>query len=184
MVEEFQKDAITIPDELGLIVEALNDDLRNHKLKHIMDLENIVTKAPETWDELPAIYVRKSAFATLMRQEALPSGGIGNIWESDFEFHLITSDDSYINYPPADAGELDDESTRHDGAENVLNVMQWLIHTFFSENTVYASSTIPTFQWDDVQPVGYELVDGNYSTRDIWAIILVYRFHFEVEMRE
>lgn len=184
MVEDYQKEAIVIPDELGLIVEALRDDLRNHKLKHIMNLENIVTKSPETWDEFPAIYVMKSGFVSMMRQEAMPGGGIGNIWESEFQFHLITSDDSYINYPPAAPGELDDESTRHDGAENVLNVMQWLIHTFFSENTKYVSSAIPTFQWDDVQPVGYELVDGGYTTRDIWAIILIYRFHFEVEMRE
>lgn len=184
MVEEFQKEAITIPDEVGLIVEALNDDLRNHKLKHIMNLENIVTKAPETWDELPAIYVKKVGFTSLMRQEALPSGGIGDIWESVIEIHLITSDDSYINYPPPDPGELDDESTRRNGAENVLNVMKWIIHTFLAENTVFTSSTIPTFQWDDNQPVSYEIVDGGYTNRDIWAIILTYRFHFEMEMRE
>jgi hypothetical protein len=63
--------------------------------------------------------------------------------------------------------------------------MAWLVHTVLSENRQLQSETYPSFNIDDIQPVGYEYNDYGYEgTKDVWAIILRYKVSFEMVVRE
>lgn len=181
----YQREEVVIPDEVDLVRQLLTDDLRNHLLKFVVPLENIITAYQGTWEELPAIYIKKVGNVSMITEEAIP-GGIGSSWKSMVQMDLIASDDSFCNYPPPPPGEADTEDTRYDGAEKVLNVIHQILHRIFSENRVgYESTILPTFQWDNVEPSGFEFVDGGYEgVRDIWAISLIYQFDFEVVTRD
>lgn len=183
--KDYQRKEIVIPDEVKLVRQLLTDDYRNHLLKFVVPYDNIITAYQGTWEEFPAIYIKKVGNVSMIAEEAIP-GGIGSSWQSMIMFDLITSDDSFCNYPPPGPGEADEETTRYDGAEKVLNVIHQLIHRILSENRVgYESTTLPTFQWDDIKPVGFENLDGGYDgVNDIWALSLIYQFDFEVVNRE
>ena len=182
--KEYQRKEVVIPDEQALVRQLLTDDYRNHLLKFVVPYENIITAYQGTWEEFPAIYIKKVGNTTMITEAAIP-GGIGSSWKSLIQLDLITSDDSFCNYPPPAPGEADTEDTRYDGAEKVLNVIHQIIHRILSENRQgYESLTLPTFQWDNVQPVGFENIDGGYDgVRDIWALSLIYEFDFEVVSR-
>jgi hypothetical protein len=182
----WQKEPITIPDEVGLLISLLQDPLRNHKLLHVVSKDNILRKKPETFVELTSILVKKVGFENMIKNEPLPPDGTpGYAWESQMEFHLIGHRDGYINYPPPPPGQPDSGETRWDGAENYLQVMAWLVHTILSENRQLQSEAYPSFNIDDIQPVGYEYNDYGYDgTKDVWAIILRYKVSFEMVVRE
>jgi len=183
--EEFQKEQVSIPDVTDLIRQLLIDDLRNHLLKHIVKHEKIVTIYKGTWEEYPAIYIRELESVPMLQEEAIP-GGVGSTWSSIVEIHLITSDDSYANYPPAAPGELDTEATRLTGAEKVLNAIKWIVYRTIAENREdYASDTITDFQWDDNKLLNTALIDGGYEgVADIWAIVMTYQFDLEIVSRD
>lgn len=181
--KEYQRKEIVIPDEVALVRQLLTDDYRNHLLKSVVPYEKIITAYQGSWEELPAIYIKKVGNVSMIAEEAIP-GGIGSSWQSMIQLDLITSDDSECNYPlrtqPGVAGTL------YEGAEKALNVIHQLIHRILSENRKgYESTTLPTFQWDDIKPVGFENLDGGYDgVNDIWALSLIYQFDFEVVNRE
>ena len=99
---------------------------------------------------------------------------------------MITSDDSFCNYPPPDPGEEDSEATRFSGAEKVLNVIRQIVYRTIAENREnYASDTITDFVWDDNKLVNSALIDGGYDgVEDMWAIIMTYQFDMEIVSRD
>ncbi len=183
--EEFQKEEISIPDTPDLVRQLLIDDLRNHLLKHVVPHEKIITAYQATWGELPGIYIKEVEYIPMLQEEAIP-GGVGSTWTSIIEIHLISSDDSYTNYPLPNAGELDADETRFNGAEKVLNVIKNLVYRTIAENREnYASDTIPTFVWDDNKLLSSTLLDGGYDgDLDNWAIIMAYQFDMEIVSRD
>lgn len=185
-VPYYQKEAIDIPDLPALVRQLLIDPLRNHLLYRIVPEDKIVMHYEGTWQELIGIYITEVSMTPILTEEVISqSGGIGSTWEATIEIQIITSDDSYCNYPPPDPGEADDESTRFNGAENVLNVLKWLVFRTIGENRKgYKSDTLATFQWDEAIFVSGELIDGNYDgVKDMWAYIMTYTFECEVVSR-
>jgi len=181
----YKKEEIDVPDLPDLVRQLLTDPLLNHYLYRVVKNERIITNYQGTWDELPAIYIIEISDKPDMVEEAIP-GGVGSTWVSTVQIHLITSDDSYCNYPPPDVGDLDDESTRFDGAEKVLGVLKQLVYRTIAENRFgYASDVLATFQWDDAKYEGSELIAGGYDgVKDNWAIIMTYSFECEVVSRD
>ena len=180
-----QKEAINIHDLPDLVRQLLIDPYRNHLLYRVVPNARMTTNYQGVWDELPAIYIVETSDEPDIIEEAIP-GGIGSTWVSTVEIHLITSDDSYCNYPPPEPGELDDESTRYDGAEKVLQVLKQLVYMTIAENMRgYESDVLATFRWDEAKYEGSSLVEGGYGgVKDIWAIIMTYTFECEVVSRD
>jgi len=185
MVEYYQREAVNIPDVPDLVRQLLTDNKRNHLLYRVVPHEKVVLHYKGTWEEYPGIYIRELEMIPMSLEEAIP-GGVGSTWQSIIQIDIITSDDSYINYPPAEPGELDDEATKFDGAEKVLNALKWIIIRILEENREgYESSVLPTFQWDDLELTDASLVDGGYGgVGDIWALEMKYNFKVEVVTRD
>lgn len=183
-VPYYKKEAIDIPDLPGLVRQLLIDPLRNHMLYRIVPEDKIVLHYEGTWQELIGIYIKETSMTPILTEEAIP-GGIGSTWEATIEIHIITSDDSYCNYPPPDPGEAPDDSTRFDGAENVLKVLKQLVYRTIAENKKgYESDILATFQWDNANLVSGEMIDGGYDgVKDMWAYIMTYTFECEVVSR-
>jgi len=184
MVEDYQKEAVEIPDICKLIRQLLIDDLRNHKLKHLVPHEKIIPNFEGTFEELPCILIQHVGETNMLKEEAIP-GGTGSTWTSAVEITIICTDDAYCNYPPHEPGELDDGSTRFDGAEKVLNTIYWILYRTLSENRRgYEADFLDTYQWDDIRPVGFEMIPGGYNgERDLWALILAWEFDQEIVSR-
>jgi hypothetical protein len=182
----YKREAVDIPDVPALVKQLLSNPLLDHMLYLVVPDEKIVFNYEGTWQEYPGIYITDISMVPDLVEENIP-GGIGSTWAATVQIHLITSKNSYINYPPgaAVAGETDDESTRENGAENVLKVLKWLVYRTIAENRRgYQSDVLPTFQWDNaIYDVG-ELIDGGYEgVDDIWAYIMTYTFECQVVSR-
>ena len=181
----FKREELVIIDVPDLVRQLFIDDLRNHLLKHIVSHDKITTNHQGTWQELPAIYIHEMESIPISTNEAIP-GGVGDTWSSTIQIDLITSDDSYCNYPPPEAGELDTDDTKYDGAEKVLNVIKEIVKATLAESREgYTSDSISDFQWDNNELQGSNLVEGGYDgVSDIWAIEMTYRFNLEVVTRD
>lgn len=187
--EYYKKEPIKIPDEAGVVISLLQNDLLNHRLKHVVPHENIFKEEPDQWNMFPAIYVRKVAQSTMVNNEALGEDyetgdeSIGFVWDADILFDFVAHVESLFNYPPIElVGDLEENRYKH--AKNCLPVMHWIVHTILSENRKYTDPDDATFQWDLIQPGDFALIDGGYgAVRDVWAIQALYRFRFEMVMR-
>jgi len=184
----YLKEVAVIPDEVDVIIKLLKTDSLNHRLKHIVLLENIWKEVPLNWKEIPGIYVRKIANVTLVQEQFIredyDTGDdiIGNVWTADIAFDLVAHVKTIFNYPPIETDP--DTTVRYEHAKNCLAVMESLLRTILSENRKYVDPDDSTFQWDSLEPISYGLVDGGYEgARDVWAIQVVYRFQFEQEVR-
>jgi hypothetical protein len=188
-IPDFQKESIKIPDEAGLAIALLRDDLRNHRLKHIVPNNHIVKESPtDRWTLLPGIYVRKVANLGIINGEQLAENDDGTIdygyiWMADLQFDLIAHAKTSFYYPPKEIfGELEENRYKH--AKNCLPVIHWILHATLSENRKFSLPADPDFKWDTVEAGPFELVDGGYDgARDVWAIQALYRFQFEMVTR-
>lgn len=185
----YKKEATKIPDEVGLVINLLTNDLLNHRLKHVVPHAHIIREEPDVWKIFPAIYVRKVAQPTMVNSVSLgedyDSGEeqIGNIWSADILFDLVAHVNTLFNYPPIElVGDLEENRYKH--AKNCLPVMHWILHTILSNNRKYTDPDDATFHWDTIMPMDYGLIDGGYGrVRDAWAIQALYRFQFEMVVR-
>ena len=185
----YKKEPIKIPNEAGLVISLLQNDLLNHRLKHIVPHDQIIKEEPDKWTQFPAIYVRKVGQSTMVNNETLGEDydtgeeQIGFVWSADILFDLVAHVNTIFNYPPI-ATDGDNPDNRYQHAKNCLPVMHWIVHTILSENKKYTDPDDSTFQWDTIEPAGFELIDGGYNgSRDVWAILALYRFQFEIIMR-
>ena len=173
---QYQREAVKIFDEVGLIKTFLKDPLRNHLLRLIVKDENILSKPPVTFINIPGIVVEKIAFATKIQSQPIPpSGNIGHVWQSDIEITLVCPENVKVTYP---------SGTALNGAGEVLNALYWVIYSMFSdrENKTYYSATDTTFGWDENAPIDIHYLNGGYmGVPDLWAIVLTFRFQFEGE---
>lgn len=182
----FQKEALIIPDEVELALQLLEDDLRNHRLKHIVKKVNVVRRyqKPKYLTDLPGIEIEKIGFVGEISPEVInEDDDIGYTWHSDLAFNLIMTREGKIYYPPADPGKAPLEANRYEGGDKILNVLEWIVHSILSENRKYQSDTVATFQWDNRQLMDYIPIHPYEGVRDTWEVTLVYRFKFEVVMR-
>ena len=183
--EGYQQEPVVIPIVANLVRQLLIDQTRNHKLTPLLvKPENIVAHHEGTWEELPSIYISEVSMVPVLSEENIP-GGIGSTWNTTVQLHLITSDDSFCNYPPHEAGETDTGDTKFEGAELVLIVLKQIVFRIIAENRRgYESDDIPTFQWDQAILEGGELIDGGYDgVKDMWAYIMSYTFECEAVSR-
>lgn len=184
----YKKEAITFADEVDVIIKLLKTDLINHRLKHIIPYANIYKEHPLNWKELPGLYIRKIANATLVQGEFIredyDTGDdvYGNVWTADIAFDLVAHVKTIFNYPPK---QTDPSTTvRYEHAKNCLPVMHNLLNTILSENRQYTDPDGSTLQWDNLELLNYDLIDGGYEgARDVWALQSIYRFQFEMEVR-
>ena len=182
------KESITIPDEVDLIINLLKTNTLNHRLKHIVPLDNIYKEQPMNWKEFPGMYIRKVANVTMMTRESLGEDydtGVEkfvNVWQCDIAFDLVAHVKTIFNYPPI-VTDGEENSIRYEHAKNCLPVMRTLLHTILSENLQYVDPDGSTLQWDFVEEQDFNLIDGGYAgARDVWAFQLLYRFQFEMEV--
>jgi len=182
------KESITIPDEVDLIINLLKTNTINHRLKHIVPLDNIYKEQPMNWKEFPGMYIRKVANVTMMTRESLGEDydtGVEkfvNVWQCDIAFDLVAHVKTIFNYPPI-VTDGEENSIRYEHAKNCLPVMRTLLHTILSENLQYVDPDGSTLQWDFVEEQDFNLIDGGYAgARDVWAFQLLYRFQFEMEV--
>lgn len=174
-----------IPIVSVLVRQLLIDQTRNHKLTPLLvKPTNIVPHHEGTWEELPSIYIVEVSMVPVLSEENIP-GGIGSTWNTIVQLHLITSDDSFCNYPPHEPGETDTGETKFEGAELVLLVLKQIVFRTIAENRRgYESDTIATFQWDNAIYESGELIDGGYNgVKDQWAYIMTYTFECEAVSR-
>jgi len=182
------KESITIPDEVDLIINLLKTNTLNHRLKHIVPLDNIYKEQPMNWKEFPGMYIRKVSNVTMMTRESLGEDydtGVEkfvNVWQCDIAFDLVAHVKTIFNYPPI-VTDGEENSIRYEHAKNCLPVMRTLLHTILSENLQYVDPDGSTLQWDFVEEQDFNLIDGGYAgARDVWAFQLLYRFQFEMEV--
>jgi len=178
-----KKEPMNIPDEVGLVIAMLRDDLLNHKLKHVVPHENIIRKSAETFLELPAIVVEKVGSEKMLTAEPLPPDGrLGYQWGAEIQIDCVAPRDIFTYYPPPDPGELGTDETRYDGAENFLRVPAWIVFAILSENREgYSDNAGLTI--DDIQPTSYVYEAGGYNgVSDLWAISQTFMFTFEMEV--
>ena len=184
----YKKEAIVFGDECDIIIKLLKTDLLNHRLKHIIPFANLHKEPPLQWKELPAMYIRKIANVSIVQgqfiREDYDTGDdvYGNVWTADIAFDLVAHVKTIFNYPPI---ETDPSTTvRYEHAKNCLPVMQNLLNTILSENRTYTDPDGSTLQWDNIELIKYDLIDGGYDgARDVWGLQVVYRFQFEMEVR-
>ncbi len=183
------KEAIPIPDEVDLVIKLLENNLLNHRLKHILPLTNILKEQPSQWKEFPGMYIRKVSNVTMVEAQSLGEDydtgleKIGSVWQCDIAFDIVAHVKTIFNYPPV-VTDGEANSVRYEHAKNCLPVLHTILHTILSENRQYVDPDGSTLQWDSVEPVDYGLVDGGYAgARDVWAIQVLYRFQFEMEVR-
>ena len=184
----YLKEYTPMPDEVSTIIKLLETNLSNHRLKHIIPFKNIIREMPKIWTDLPGIYIRKIGNVSIVQEQFLredyDSGDdiYGNVWQADIAFDLGAHVKTIFNYPPIETDP--DNTVRYEGAKNCLPVMEHLLRTIISENRKYTDPDDSRFQWDSVESTPYELVDGGYAgAKDVWAIKVVYRFQFEMEVR-
>lgn len=186
----YQKEPIKIPDEADLVIKLLKTDLRNHRLKHIVDFKNIIKEAPVRWTDYPGIYVRKVDHVAMVQNELLDvdedSGveSIGYVWQADIQIDFVAHVKTMFYYPPH---EIDGyvEENRYQHAKNCLPVLHWIVHAILAENRKYTDPDDATFQFDTVDPGPFANIDGGYDgVRDVWAIQALYRMQFEMVMRD
>jgi hypothetical protein len=184
------RDFIPIVDEVDLVIKLIKTDLLNHRLKHILPFNNIYKEQPLNWKDFPGIYIRKVSNVTMVQTESLGEDydtgleKIGNVWQCDIAFDIVAHVKTIFNYPPTETDEAD--SVRYEHAKNCLPVLHKVLHAILSENRTYLDPDGSTLQWDFVEPVpnGYNLIDGGYNgARDVWAIQVLYRFQFEMEVQ-
>lgn len=184
----YKKEAVVIPDEVGTVIDLLETDLLNHRLKHIIPLENIYRKPPKLWKDFPGIYIRKVANASIVQEQFIKEDYdtgkdiYGNVWTADIAFDLVAHVKTIFNYPPKSTDPT--TTVRYEHASECLPVMQNVLNTILSENRTYTNPEDDSLQWDSVEFLNYNLIDGGYSgARDVWALSVVYRFQFEQEVR-
>jgi len=184
MTEPYRKkEATKIPDEVGLVIAMLRDDLINHKLKHVVPHKNIIRKKAETFLELPAILVEKIGSLEMLSSEPLPPDArLGYYWQAEMTVTCVCPEDIYTYYPPAPPGEVEPEETKFDGAENFLRVPAWLVYTILSENREGYTDPETGLMIDDIQPVSFLYMAGDYrGVSDLWAITQTFNIKFEME---
>jgi hypothetical protein len=182
------REAIRIPDEVGLVIKLLKTSAINHRLKHIIPYENIHKEQPAQWKDLPGMYIRKVSNVSMVRKENLGEDyetgveKIGHVWQCDILFDLVAHVKTIFNYPPIET-DGEDSANRYEHAKNCLPVMHQLLHTILMENRSYTDPDGSTLEWDFIEPGEYQLIDGGYAgARDVWAIQCLYTFQFEMEV--
>jgi hypothetical protein len=185
----YKKEVIKIPDEVGLVISLLNDDLLNHRLSHLVPHDQVIREHPNSWVQFPAIYVRKIANTSLVTESSLGEDYdtgeevLGSVWSADIALDIVAHVNTEFNYPPIElVGDLEEYRYKH--AKNCLPVLQWIVNSVLHENRHYTDPSGSTLQFDTAEMVGYNLIDGGYSgVRDVWALQVVYRMQFEMEGR-
>lgn len=173
---------MNIPDEVGLVIAMLRNDLLNHKLKHVVPHDHIIRKSKElTFLQLPAILIEKVGSVEMLKSEPLPPDGkLGYQWQADIKIDCICNLDEVSYYPPPEPGEVEKDETRFEGAENFLRIPAWIVYAIMSENREGYTDSLLTI--DDIQPTGYEYVPGDYDgVADLWAISQTFTIWFEME---
>jgi len=177
----FQKEAIKIPDTVGLIINILTDDLRNHRLKEIIPHENIIRRIPQRWKQFPGIKVERIAFNSMVKGEPIAENEIGYVWSEDILITMFAQERTKFYYPPFNT----DEENRYQQPENTLPVIHWIIHNIMSENTKFTDPDDETFKMDWNEPGDFDWIEGGYQAiGDLWAVEQVYRCQFEITMRD
>jgi len=184
----YKKEAIVFANEVDVIIQLLETDLLNHRLKHVIPYANIYKEQPLNWKELPGMYIRKIAHASIVKEQFIREDydtGLdvyGNVWTADIAFDLVAHVKQIVNYPPIETDP--DDTVRYEHAKNCLPLMQAVLDSILTENRKYTDPDGSTLQWDSVEALPYNLIDGGYEgARDVWALRVVYKFQFEMEVR-
>ena len=179
----YKKEVIKVPDTVGLVMSLFEDDLLNHRLKHVIKKFNFQEEDLRHWQDFPGLKVESVDFLSIVVNEPISDDEIGLVWIEEIMVTVAAHERSKIYYPPAElVGEI--EENRYDELPKLLRCLHWIVFNIISENRKYKDPNDSTFGWDFVEPSLTDYIPTGYlGANDVGAIEQSFRFRFEVKTR-